>query len=136
MKEITIVGNIGRDSETREINGKCYHAFSVAVTEAKQTVWFDILHYFNGQGKDGLGQYLTKGKKVLVVGDISASAYVNKNNEPVPSLTCWARKIELLGDSGQQSQAQSQPQNQAPAYQQRPQQATQAQQVVEEDLPF
>lgn len=132
MKEITIVGNIGRDVAIKELNGRQYLNFPVAVTEQKKTQWFDVLYYQSAQS--GLGQYLTKGRKVLAVGDLSASAYVSKVGDAVPTLTCWARRIELLGDAS--GQGQSQPQNNAQTNQQRPQQAPQAKQVVEEDLPF
>ena len=74
MKSITIAGNIGRNAETRNTqSGDSVTGFSVAVEERqgqdKRTIWFDVSIW--GKRGSSLAQYLTKGTRVAVAGDLS-----------------------------------------------------------------
>jgi len=69
----TIVGNLGGDAELVHVgqNDTAKASFSIAATtgfgEHEQTEWFNVVVW--GKRAEGLAQHLTKGKKVMVVGE-------------------------------------------------------------------
>ena len=95
MKSITIAGNIGKDAVTRHTQQvDSVTSFSVAVEErtgqSKRTIWFDCSVW--GKRGDALAQYLTKGGKVAVSGDLSTREHDGKTY-----LTVRASEVTLLG---------------------------------------
>ena len=100
MKSIVIGGNIGKEAVTRNTQqGDKVTSFSVAVEERagqeKRTIWFDVSIWGNRGEK--LAQYLTKGSKVAVAGDLSMREHDGKTY-----LTVRADQITLMG-GGQQN---------------------------------
>ena len=95
MKTITIAGNIGKDAETRTTQGgESVTGWSVAVEERagndKRTVWFDCSLW--GKRGAGLAQYLTKGSRVAISGDLSTREHNGKTY-----LTVRASEVTLMG---------------------------------------
>lgn len=133
MIKLEIIGNLGKDSEIKVINGKNYNAFPVAISEGygenKKVMWVNVLK-FAGEN-DKLGQYLTKGTKVYVSGKPSVSAYTNKNNEPASDISMWANDLELVGGMQSNSQEPTSPPVESP------QPAVKKEKVeIQNDLPF
>lgn len=133
MIKLEIIGNLGKDSEIKVINGKNYNAFPVAVSEGygenKKTTWVNVMK-FAGEN-DKLGQYLTKGTKVYVSGKPTVSAYTNKNNELSSDISLWANDIELVGG------IQSSSQEPTPEAVESPKPAVKKEKVeIQNDLPF
>lgn len=99
MKNITIAGNIGKDAVTRKTqNGDAVTSWSVAVEEIqgqeKRSIWFDC--NFWGKRGENLAQYLIKGGKVAVAGELSTRDYEGKTY-----LTIRANQVLLLGGKKQ-----------------------------------
>ena len=95
MKNITIAGGIGRDAELRTTqNGDKVAGFSVAVDDGvgqnKGTLWFDVSIW--GKRAEALAQYLTKGSRVAVSGDLGRREHDGK-----VYLTVRANEVTLLG---------------------------------------
>lgn len=95
MKTITIAGNIGKDAETRTTQGgDQVTGWSVAVEERngqdKRTIWFDCSLW--GKRGQALAQYLTKGSRVAVTGDLSTREHNGKTY-----LTVRASEVTLMG---------------------------------------
>jgi single-strand DNA-binding protein len=95
MKVITIAGNIGgKDAVTRRTqNGDAVTGFSVGVTERgkeKRTFWFDVSIW--GKRGETLAQYLTKGSKVVVTGELTTREHEGKTY-----LGVTANDITLMG---------------------------------------
>lgn len=95
MKSITIAGNIGKDAVTRTTQGgDKVTGWSVAVEErgpsGKRTIWFDCSLW--GKRGESLAQYLTKGGRVAVSGDMSTREHDGKTY-----LTVKAHDVTLLG---------------------------------------
>ena len=91
MQKITIIGNICRDNETREIAGKTYNTISVAVDNGKDK---DATFYrVNARtfGNNGIARFLVKGAKVAAVGKPAYEVYNNK-----PQVTVWADDLEMV----------------------------------------
>lgn len=111
MKTITIAGNIGKDAQTRDAGSDKATSFSVAVEERKgqdkRTIWFDCTIW--GKRGEVLRQYLTKGGKVAVSGDLSTREHDGRTY-----LTIRVDNVTLMGASPSRSdQTSSDSANQA-----------------------
>jgi single-strand DNA-binding protein len=99
MKTITIAGNVGKDAITRTTpNGDKVTSWSIAVEERqgqeKRSIWFDCSLW--GKRGESLCQYITKGGKVAVSGELSTREHEGKTY-----LVVRADQVTLMG--GKQS---------------------------------
>jgi len=99
MKSITIAGNIGKDAQTRTTQGgDKVTSWTVAVEERqgqdKRTIWFDC-NLWGARGEK-LAEYLTKGGKVAVSGDLSTREHDGRTY-----LTVRADQVTLMGSKPQ-----------------------------------
>ena len=95
MKSITVAGGITKDAVTRSTqSGDKVTGFSVAVSEGfgdnKRTLYFDCSYW--GKRGEAVAQYLTKGGKVAVSGELST-----REHEGRTYLTINANQVTLLG---------------------------------------
>ena len=93
MMQLSLIGTLGHDATEKTINGKNYLAYSVAVTENKNTTWVDVM---TRSENGSLKAYLKKGAKVYLQGNISVSSYTNKAGAAVASITLWSRDLEIV----------------------------------------
>lgn len=124
-----VIGHLGKDPEMRYTpSGQAVTNFSVATSrkwtdkngqQQEKTTWFRVVAW------DKLGelcnQYLSKGRLVLVEGDIDASAFTGQDGQPRASLELSARNVRFLG-GGQSGDAEGVLRERGP--------------VMEEDIPF
>lgn len=113
MKQIVIAGNIGKDAVTRKTqDGTSVTGWSVAVEERrgqqKQTVWFDCALW--GARGDALCQYLTKGSKVSVAGELSTREHEGKTY-----LTVRVDQVSLMGGKPEGQEQRAEPSKQSRA---------------------
>ena len=72
-QKVIIVGNLGKDPETRYTPaGKQVTTFSVATNRGDETIWFRVSSW--DRLAETCAQYLAKGRKVLVEGRLTADA--------------------------------------------------------------
>jgi single-strand DNA-binding protein len=95
MKTITIAGNVGKDAEVRQTQGgQSVTDFTVAVEERngseKGTVWFDVSLW--GSRGEKLAQYITKGSKIVAIGELKLREH---NGKTYPSVN--ASDVTLMG---------------------------------------
>jgi single-strand DNA-binding protein len=101
----TFVGRIGRDCEFKATEKWQLLKFSMCTNVMgkekddhgyRQTVpmWIEIT-YWQKNGKE-LSSYLTKGKAVLVAGEISLDEYQSKDGKQKAKLVLNANKIQIL----------------------------------------
>lgn len=114
----TIVGNLGADCEEVVLGNTPAIKFRMGSTRSrkdkdgqKKTDWVTVISF-----RKGLEQYLTKGTKVLVVGELEADPWSNQQGVMQAGLRVVADRIEFVG--GQQQQGQGY--QQAPAQYQQP----------------
>ena len=95
MKTTFAVGNLGKDAEIKTIKDKQYYSFSLACREGKdKTTWVTVLCESRNEQ---LGQYLTKGRPVAVVGRTTINAYIStKDGSARAEETIWADKLTLI----------------------------------------
>lgn len=104
--QTVVVGNLGSDPELRYLqSGQAVCNFNVAVSERwrdrqsgeqrERTTWYRV-SVWGGQAET-CNTYLSRGRQVMVVGNVSADAYMNNNGEPAASLNLTAREVRFLG---------------------------------------
>ena len=108
MNKIVLIGNLTHDPETRSTpNGVTVCSFTIAVNRRfasqggeKQTDFFRINAW--RQLGDLCARYLTKGRKVAVIGALQARTYEAKDGTTRLSLDVSADEVEFLSPKGQE----------------------------------
>lgn len=98
MNIITVAGNIGKDAEIRVTpQGESVAAFSVADSQGKDkpTIWWRCNLW--GKRADSLAQYLTKGSKVTVSGQVTEREYTDKNGQQRKAMEVRVIDVALQG---------------------------------------
>lgn len=89
MKQMQIIGNIGRDPQlVTRTNGKDYLTFSVAVTIPNGTEWYGVC----APNLEKIRPYLTKGRMVFIQGTPRFSVY-----KEMVDVTIFADSVQLCG---------------------------------------
>lgn len=107
LSVITIAGHLGRDAELKAVSGQAVCEFSMAVTHKRgrddgSTTWYRASVW--GARAEKLAPMLTKGKAVLVVGDLIPREYRGKNDELRVSLDVRVNSIEFLGGAAERGE--------------------------------
>ena len=110
VSKISLVGNLGRDPETRYTpNGRMNVTFTMAVSRRRtdasgslqeSTNWFRVTGWGRlAETLDKLTQqgYLAKGKQVFVSGTFEAREYQGNDGQTRTSLDVNADEVQLLG---------------------------------------
>lgn len=109
-QQITIVGNLGRDPEMRyTASGSAVTSFPVATSRGwtgadgqrnEKTVWFRVSAW--ERQAETCNQYLTKGQRVLVVGEIEEPyVFTDQEGNSRASLQVRARNVQFLSTRGE-----------------------------------
>ena len=111
MNKIVIIGNLTGTPELRVTqSGVSVCQFTVAVNGKRKD---DGATFFRATAWRALGEtchkYLDKGRKVMVCGSVSASAYTGRDGKPRASLEVTAEDVEFLSAASGDSQQQSAP---------------------------
>ena len=104
-QQITLIGNLGADPEMRLTqDGTPVTSFRVATnrrwrtqdgTTQEKTVWFRVSAW--RRLAEACNQYLTKGQRVLVVGEIEEpSTWTDQEGNARASLEIQARNVQFL----------------------------------------
>ena len=111
MNKIVIIGNLTGAPELRVTqSGVSVCQFTVAVNGKRKD---DGATFFRVTAWRALGEtchkYLDRGRKVMVCGAVSASAYTGRDGKPRASLEVTAEDVEFLSSASGDSQQQSAP---------------------------
>lgn len=100
-----VIGHLGNDPEMRYTpSGQAVTNFSVATSrrwtdkngqQQEKTTWFRVAAW--GKLGELCNQYLTKGRLVLVEGEVEASAFTGQDGQPRASLELHAKNVRFLG---------------------------------------
>ena len=117
FQQTLIVGRVGREAEMRYTPGGIpVTNFSVAVdrrwTDAsgqaqEKVTWFRIVCW--RKLAEVTAQYVKKGQRVLVAGDIEASAWTDRDGTPRASLELTAERVRFLGDREREAEEEGRP---------------------------
>lgn len=96
MNLVIVSGNLVKDPEIREVNGKAYAEFDLAINEFYNnkniTNYFKVCCYNNLANY--VGKYIKKGKNVVINGYIFNNEYISKSGEKKKNTMIMARQIE------------------------------------------
>jgi single-strand DNA-binding protein len=98
MNTTTIIGRVGKDAESKTLEGgKTVANFSVAVSKKvqgnEQTTWFECALW----DKTAVVPYIKKGTQIACTGEVSANAYSASDGVAKASLRLTVFQVELLG---------------------------------------
>lgn len=101
MNKLTIIGNVTRDPEVRTTtSGKNVCTFTVAANRRKKVPNQPEADFFRvsawEQKADLCAKYVTKGKKICVIGAVSVHPYMTSNGEAAASMEVLADEVEFL----------------------------------------
>ena len=116
MKKIMIIGNVGRDPESRfTSDGTEFVSFSVAVSERARrqggdqasagnqeelTTWFRVTAW--RKLAEIVKQYVQKGTSIFVMGTLRVSEYTGNDGQKRTSLDITMDEMQLLSSRGAQ----------------------------------
>lgn len=114
MRTISIVGNLGQAPETKYFeSGQVVANFSVAVrgnkdksTGENKTLWFKCAAW--GKTAEVATNYLKKGSKVGISGDLDLTFFTAKDRSEKASLEISVSSLTLLDPKVESQQEQSQ----------------------------
>jgi single-strand DNA-binding protein len=112
VNKVILVGNLGRDAETRFTpNGTARTTFSVATSRRwkdqqtgewkEETNWHNIVLW----RQENLANYLTKGRQVYVEGRLQTRSYEDKEGRKVYTTEVVAEEVLLLGSRAAEASA-------------------------------
>lgn len=100
-----VVGNVGREPETRMAGSGTVCNFSAAVTEKwnragdnipqERTTWYSVEAW--GKLGEVCQKYITKGRQVMVIGKTRVEAYIDKEGVAVGQLRLRANEVRFIG---------------------------------------
>lgn len=101
MNLLTIIGNATRDPELRTTpNGRTVCVFTLAVNNRQKFEGQPDAVFFRVSAWNQLGdvcqKYITKGKKVCVVGSVDAHPFINSKGEAAANLEVSANVVEFV----------------------------------------
>lgn len=105
MNQHTIIGNLTRDPETGTTQGGVnWCRFTVAVRKKRPKEGEKDADYIQVTAWRGLGdtcaKYLAKGRKVCVIGEPKAGAWIGKDGSAKGQIEITADEVEFLSNGG------------------------------------
>lgn len=107
----TIIGNLGRDAERKQAGQSTVIEFSVASTKkgkgGESTTWTRCQYW--GKAGEAVAQYLSKGTRVAVSGELVMREYDKRDGGKGQSLELNVDRLQLLSAKGERSESRQAP---------------------------
>ena len=111
MNSINLVGNLGKDAEMKDVGDHKLLSFAVACStgfgDKKVSSWYNCQLWGNRGEK--LQDYLKKGTKVYVNGELTLREYDKKDGSKGMSADINVNNVELLGGNNSEKSDESVP---------------------------
>ena len=116
LNKVMVLGNVGNEPEVRQTqSGRAVANFSVATTDAwgegedrqERTEWHQVVVW--GKLAETCGQYLTKGRQVLVEGRLQTRSYEDHDGHKRFVTEIVAQQVQFLGGRPEHSAAAKAP---------------------------
>ena len=117
MIKLQIIGHLGADCTTNEVNGKNVINFNVAHSEkykdnqgnpVEKTIWVKCAYWTD---RTAIAQYLKRGQLIYAEGTPEAEGYLNKDNQNAASLKMRVFQVQLLGSKNDNQEGNNQQNN-------------------------
>jgi single-strand DNA-binding protein len=134
MNNLTIAGVLGKDPELKQVGQDQVLSFTVADSQGREkpTLWWNCQLW--GKRATTLQQYMAKGQKVTVSGNIQMREYTDKDGNKKTAMDVRVNDVALQG-GGEQQAPKSAPARQ-PQRPSSPQQAGGFEDFPDSDIPF
>lgn len=105
MIKLQVIGNVGRDAEIHEVNGKKSINFTIAsnknYTDAEgnrteKTTWISCSMWRDSNQSTKVSEYIKKGSKIFVEGTPEIKMYKDSNGKTQSSLNLTVSTLELI----------------------------------------
>ncbi len=112
LNKVMLIGNLGKDPDYKQVNGKPMARFSLATNrtwkgpggeDKKETTWHNIVAW--GPLADTCGRYLTKGKQVYIEGRLQTRKWKDKDGNDKYTTEVVANTMVMLGRKGDEGAA-------------------------------
>lgn len=109
MIKLQVIGNLGKDCTTNNVNGKTVMNFNVAHTERfrdaqgnqqERTTWVECAYWSD---RTAVAPYLKKGTQVYVEGTPEVRTYAKNDGTTAASLSLRVLNVQLLGSRNENS---------------------------------
>jgi single-strand DNA-binding protein len=133
MNNLTIAGVLGKDPELKQVGQDQVLSFTVADSQGKEkpTLWWNCQMW--GKRATTLQQYMAKGQKVTVSGNIQMREYTDKDGNKKTAMDVRVNDVALQGGNEQAPKAAPARQPQRPSS---PKQAGGFEDFPDSDVPF
>jgi single-strand DNA-binding protein len=133
MNNLTIAGVLGKDPELKQVGQDQVLSFTVADSQGKEkpTLWWNCQLW--GKRATTLQQYMAKGQKVTVSGNVQMREYTDKNGDKKTAMDVRVNDVALQGGGEQTPKAAQARQPQRPSS---PQQSGGFEDFPDSDVPF
>ena len=110
IAKLIVVGRVGRDPETKEVNSKQLRTFSVAVSEkyknkqgetVENTTWIKVEAW--DKTAEVLSKFVKKGNEIYLEGTPKIEAYTDKAGVAQAALVLRVREFTFIGGTKQES---------------------------------
>lgn len=100
INSVVLCGRLTKDAERKQFTNSVKFSFSIAVEKKvkKGDQWDKVTNYFDIEAWniDYIKDALTKGRQVLVSGELDTSEYTNKDNQKVKRVFVRVDKIQVF----------------------------------------
>jgi single-strand DNA-binding protein len=102
--QVTLIGHLGKNPETKAVGTDSVTSFSIATTRKRKDQEFTTWWNCSMWGKRGamIGQYLGKGDPILVTGEPFQRPYKTKDGREGVSMEVDVRDWSFVGSKGDQ----------------------------------
>lgn len=114
IAKLIVVGRVGKDPETKEVNGKQLCTFSVAVSEkyknrqgeaVENTTWIKVEAW--DKTAEVLAKFVKKGNEIYLEGTPKVEAYTDKQGASQAALVLRVREFTFVGGTKQESSTET-----------------------------
>lgn len=126
VNKVIILGRLGKDPESKQVNGNTVTTFSAATSEVwydkdkkkqEKTEWHNIVVW--GKPAEAAAKYLSKGREVYVEGKLQTRSWDTQDGKKAYKTEIVASSIQFVGGSGgnkQNDPGPVPPENLPPSY--------------------
>lgn len=113
MNNITVAGQLGKDSELKQVGQEQVLSFSVADSQGrdKPSIWWNCQLW--GRRATSLQQYLVKGASVTITGQVTQREYTDKTGQKKIAQDVRVNDVALQGGRKQEEAPRQAPKPQA-----------------------
>ena len=138
MNRVILFGNVGKDPESKQINGKTVTKFSLATnktyTDASgqkitETQWHNIVLW--GKVAETASKYVKKGSSIIIEGEISYRSYENKEGQTIYVTDIIGHNMHFAGSKQEEKKSSA-----MSDINELPQNVRDAEDVPDDEIPF